>query len=390
MNSATRRTQQRLLTSLTILFTTTLAGTAQAADESGSRTPRVEKSVFGRLPDGAAVEQYTLTNTNRLQVTVMTYGATLTSVRVPDREGNFANVTLYLDTFDDYYRGHPLFGSVVGRYAGRIARAKFTLDGVEYKLDQNAGPYHIHGGRRGFDKMLWQAVPIEAEAVAGVELSHVSADGHAGYPGTLSVKVRYELNNDNELRLEYTAQTDKPTVLNVTNHAYWNLAGAGSGNVLEHELLLNADRYLPPDPLNIPTGEQRPVEGTVMDFRSPQTIGSRIAQVEGQNYDHCYVLNKRPGERLALAARVVEPKSGRIMEVYTTQPGVQFFTAKFLSDKLQAGGLPYGPYHGFCLETQHYPNSPNQAEFPATVLRPGETFHEVTVHKFSVLPKPPK
>jgi aldose 1-epimerase len=384
MNSSTRRSQKPFCTALIVLLASGPAGTARAAEESGRGKPRVEKSVFGRLPEGTAVELYTLTNPHGLEVKVMTYGATITSVKTPDRDGKFANVTLYLDTFDDYYRGHPLFGSVVGRYAGRIAGAKFNLDGVEYPLEANAGAYHIHGGKLGFYKMLWQAVPIEAEDAAGVEMSHVSPDGHAGYPGTLSVKVRYELNHRNELRMEYTAQTDKPTILNLTNHAYWNLAGAGSGDVLRHEILLNADRYLPPDSQNIPTGELRPVKDTAMDLREPQTIGSRLAQVEGQNYDHCYVLNKPVGERLPRAARVVEPNSGRIMEVYTTQPGVQFFTAKFLTNKLQAGGLPYGPYHGFCLETQHFPNAPNQPEFPSPVLRPGATYHEVTVHKFSV------
>ncbi|MCY2991053.1 MAG: galactose mutarotase [Planctomycetota bacterium] len=386
MHSSTRRSLGPFCTALIVLLASGPAGTPRAADEAGRGKPRVEKSVFGRLPDGTAVELYTLTNPHGLEVKVMTYGATITSVKTPDRDGKFANVTLTLDTFDDYYRGHPLFGSVVGRYAGRIAGAKFNLDGAEYPLEANAGAYHIHGGKLGFYKMLWQAVPIEADNVAGVEMSHVSPDGHAGYPGTLSVKVRYELNDRNELRMEYTAQTDKPTILNLTNHAYWNLAGAGSGDVLQHEILLNADRYLPPDSHNIPTGELRLVKDTAMDFREPQTIGSRLAHVEGQNYDHCYVLNQPVGERLPRAARVVEPHSGRVMEVSTTQPGVQFFTAKFLTNNLQAGGLPYGPYHGFCLETQHFPNAPNQPEFPSTVLRPGATFHEVTVHKFSIAP----
>ena len=383
MNSLPR-TQRLFWAALIVLLTNGLVEQARAAEAAGRDKPRVEKSVFGRLPAGTAVELYTLTNSHGLEIKVMNYGATMTSVKTPDRDGKFANVTLTLDTFDDYDRGHPLFGSVVGRYAGRIAGAKFSLDGVEYPLEANAGVYHIHGGKLGFDKLLWQATPIETVDAASVELSHVSPDGHGGYPGTLSVKVRYELNDRNELRMEYTAQTDKPTVLNLTNHAYWNLAGAGSGDVLRHELRLNADRYLPPNSQNIPTGELRPVADTVMDFREPHAIGSRLAQVEGQNYDHCYVLNKPAGERLPQASRVVEPTSGRVMEVFTSQPGVQFFTAKFLSSKLQAGGRPYGPYYGFCLETQHFPNSPNQPEFPSTVLRPGTTFHEVTVHKFSV------
>lgn len=371
--------------SVTLIILLLAAGDA-GAESVSDPGPRVEKSAaaFGRLPDGTTVDLYTLTNGQRLEVQLMTYGAALTSVRTPDRNGQLANINLYLDTFDDYYRGHPLFGSVVGRFAGRIADARFSLDGVESPLERNAGQYHIHGGNAGFHKQVWQAVPFRADDAVGVELSHVSADGHAGFPGRLQVKVRYAVTVRNELRMEYTATTDKPTVVNLTNHAYWNLAGAGSGDVLQHELRLNADRYLPPNAQNIPTGELRPVTGTVMDFREPHTIGSRIAQVEGQNYDHCYVLNKPAGEELPLAADVFEPTSGRVMTVYTTQPGVQFFTAKFLSDKLRAGGRPYGPYYGFCLETQHFPNSPNQPQFPSTVLRPGETFHEVTVHKFAV------
>ncbi|MBN2475231.1 MAG: galactose mutarotase [Pirellulales bacterium] len=345
---------------------------------------RWQKSVFGTMPDGTAIERYTLTNSHGLEVQVMTYGATLTSVKVPDRDGKLQNVTLYLDRFEDYLRGHPLFGSVVGRYANRIAGATFTLDGRKYPLSPNAGANHIHGGRQGFATIVFQAEPLHEPGSAGVVLSHTSPDGHEGYPGTLKVQVVYQLNDDNELRMRYTAETDKPTHANLTNHAYWNLAGAGTGDVLEHVLLLNADRYLPADAQKIPTGQLAAVRGTPMDFTRPQTIGSRLEQVEGANYDHCYVLNKTPGERLSLAARVAEPKSGRVMEVFTTQPGVQLYTAKGLNDRLKAAGGPYGPYHGLCLETQHFPDSPNRADFPSTVLRPGETYREVTVHKFSV------
>jgi len=353
-------------------------------DGVGSRSLKVQKSTFGQMPDGTKVDQYTLTNVNGLEVKIMTYGATLTSVRAPDRDGRFENVTLYLDSFGDYLRGHPLFGSLVGRYANRIAGAKFTLDGVEYPITANAGKNHIHGGRNGFHKLVWNARPLQEKESAGVELSHVSPDGHEGYPGKLAVKVIYRLTNDNELIMHYTAQTDKPTLVNLTNHAYWNLAGAGSGNVLDHVLMLNADRYLPADAAKIPLGKMRNVKGTPMDFNEPKTIGCRIEQVEGSNYDHCYVLNKRPGKRTSLAARVVEPKSGRTMEVYTTQPGVQLYTAKGLNAKLKAGGIPYGPYHGFCLETQHFPDSPNQPAFPSTVLRPGEIYEQITVHRFGI------
>lgn len=354
--------------------------TAPSGENRGAL--RIEKSTFGQVPGGVRVDQYTLTNADGLEVKVMTYGATLTSVRVPDRQGNFANVTLYLDSCDDYLRGHPLFGSVVGRYANRIAGAKFTLDGVEYPLSPNAGRNHIHGGRQGFHKLVWKATPIRDRESVGVELSHTSPHGHEGYPGTLAVKVTYQLTDDNRLIMRYVAQTDRTTHVNLTNHAYWNLAGAGSGDVLGHVLMLNADRYLPADDELIPLGPLKSVKGTPLDFTQPKTIGSRIKNVENNNYDHCYVLNKRPGEQLSLAARVVEPNSGRRMEVYTTQSGVQLYTAKGLSNRLKAGGVPYGPYHGFCLETQHFPDSPNHPEFPSTVLRPGETYKQVTVHLF--------
>lgn len=356
------------------------AGPALRAAEGG----RVEKSSVGKTPDGTEVQQYTLTNSRGLQVQVLTFGATITAVKVPDRHGKLANVTLFLDSFDDYLRGHPLFGSVVGRYANRIAGARFTLDGVEYPLTANAGENHIHGGRRGFQRIVFDAAALPDGNTAGVVLSHTSPDGHEGYPGTLDVKIVYSLSNDNRLRMEYTARTDKPTHVNLTNHAYWNLAGAGSGDVLGHVLMLQADRYLPADRRKIPLGNLKSVRGTAMDFTRPMSIGSRIEQVEDRNYDHCYALNKLPGKRLSLAARVVEPKSGRVMEVYTTQPGVQLYTARGLSDRFTAGGVPYGPYHGFCLETQHFPDSPNRPSFPSTVLRPGETYHQVTIHKFEV------
>ena len=346
--------------------------------------PTVSKSLYGRLPDGREVDVYTLTNAHGLEVKIMTYGATIISVKTPDRDGRLANITLYLDTFDDYLRGHPLFGSVVGRYANRIAGAKFTIDGVEYPLAPNAGKVHIHGGRSGFQQKVWQAAALSQQDAAAVEFTLTSPDGDEGYPGTLHVKLVYTLNNDNELKMDYTATTDKPTVVNLTNHTYWNLAGAGSGDILDHILTLHADAYLPADDQKVPTGEIRSVKDTVMDFTEPHRIGARIKEVEGENYDHCYVVNKRPGESLLPAARAVDPKSGRVMEVWTTKPGVQFFTARFLSDRWQAGGRPYAPYHGFCLETQHFPDSPNRTNFPSPILRPNETYHHVTVHKFSV------
>lgn len=350
-------------------------------------TPRactVAKSAFGQMPDGRPVDVYTLTNSQGLEVKVMNHGATLLSVQTPDRRGRLANITLHLDSHDDYLRGHPLFGSVVGRYANRIGGARIAIDGAEFPLTPNAGSNHIHGGREGFHKKLWDAQPCPGDGAAAVEMTLHSPDGDEGYPGTLRVTVRYEWNDDNVLKIEYTATTDKPTVVNLTNHAYWNLSGAGSGDVLDHRLTLYADAYLPADDQKVPTGEIRPVRGTVMDFTQPHAIGARIAQVEDQNYDHCYVLNKRPEESLTLAAQVEDPASGRVMEVWTTKPGVQFFTARFLSDRWQADGRPYAPYHGFCLETQHFPDSPNKPHFPSPVLRPGQSYHHVTVHKFRV------
>ncbi len=355
---------------------------AASGKPPGRTTVSVEP--FGTLPDGNRVDLYTMQNRAGLRARVMTYGATLTVVELPDRDGNPVPITLYLDTLADYLRGHPLFGSVVGRYANRIAGARFVLDGVEYRLEANAGKNHIHGGRKaGFQRLLWQAEPIEEDDAAGVRLRLTSPDGAAGFPGQLQVVVTYELTVRNELVIDYVARTNRPTHVNLTNHAYWNLAGAGSGNVLKHQLYLNADTYLVPDEAKIPTGEIRPVRGTPLDFTMPRTIGSRIEQLQWKNYDHCYVLNKQPGKRLQLAARLVDPVSQRTMEVLTTQPGVQLYTAKGLNNRLGAGGRSYGPYYGVCLETQHFPDSPNHPEFPSTVLRPGETYHETTVHRFT-------
>ncbi len=329
----------------------------------------VEKSFVGQIPNGDRVDQYTLTNAQGLEVKVINRGAMITSVRVPDREGNFESVTLYFDPPQEYLNRRTVQGAIVGRYANRIAGAKFTLDGVEHAISPNAGKNHIHGGRSGFHTIVWDARPIRDSAGMGVELTHTSPDGHEGYPGTVAAKVVYKLTDSGELKMEYTARTDKPTHLNLTNHAYWNLAGADSGDMVDQVLFLNADRYLPFGDNKIPLGEFASVKGTCMDFTQPNAIGSRIDEVQGGDYDHCYVLNKEPGERLSLCARVVDPKSGRVMEVFTTQPGVQLYT---------------GNRRGFCLETQHFPNSPNEPDFPSTVLRPGETYREVTIHRFSV------
>ncbi len=344
----------------------------------------ISKQSWGKTPEGAEVDLYTLGNVNGLRVKIMTYGATITSVEVPDRNGKSENVTLHLDSLADYLKGHPFFGSTVGRYANRIAKGRFSLAGKPYTLAVNNGPNHLHGGLKGFDKVVWKAEPVETDASVGVVFSYASADGEEGYPGALSVRVTYSLTNDNELKMAYWAKTDKPTVLNLTNHTYWNLGDGGASDVLGHELTLNADRYLPVDAGLIPLGELKSVRGTPMDFLQPNTIGARIDKVEG-GYDHCYVLNKERGEKgLSLAARAVAPKSGRVMEVYTTQPAIQFYTGNFLDGTLHAGDKTYGQHFGFCLETQHYPDSPNQPTFPSTVLKPGEQYEQLTVYKFSV------
>jgi aldose 1-epimerase len=357
-----------------------IAGACRAA-ESAALT--IDRQVFGKMPDGAAVDQYTLTNGKGLKVQVITYGAIITSVETPDRAGKLANITLHCDTLQDYLAGHPCFGCVVGRYANRIGKARFTIDGVECLLAANNAPNHIHGGRKGFDKYVWKAQPVRGEGFVGVKMSHLSPDGDEGYPGALAATVTYSVTGGNELKMAYTATTTKATHVNLTNHAYWNLAGAGPGDVLVHELILNADKCLPVDRGLIPTGPPESVQGMPLDFTRPTTIGARIAQTRG-GYDHCYAINKQPGERLSLAARVVEPGSGRVMEVFTTQPGVQLYTANGLNMKDKSGALRYGTHGGFCLETQHYPDAPNRPEFPSTLLKPGDTYDEVTVHRFSV------
>ncbi|MGM0488932.1 MAG: aldose epimerase family protein [Planctomycetota bacterium] len=332
--------------------------------------------------DGTKIEQYTMTNSRGIEVSVITHGATITGVRVPDDQGDQENITLHFDTPQRYLKGHPLFGSIVGRYANRIANARFSIDGTEYRLTANAGKHHIHGGREGFQKLVWAASPIRQHDRAGVEFTHTSPDGHEGYPGTLEVKLHYLLTADNELVLEYWATTDKPTHVNLTNHAYWNLGGVRAGNVLDHVMMINADQYLDADSRRFPTGEILSVEGTPLDFRTPHSIGSRIDQLESKNYDDCYVLKETAGAALRLAAHVHCEESGRAMEVYTTAPGMQFYTAKALNGRLGAKGVSYGPYHGFCLETQHFPDSPNQPHFPSTLIRPGERYHQLTIYRF--------
>jgi len=336
------------------------------------------------------MELYTLTNKNGVQVAITNYGGRVVSIRVPDRQGQMADIVLGFDNLDGYLGNDPYFGAIVGRYANRIAKGRFTLDGVEYKLALNDGPNSLHGGTKGFDKVVWKAMELAKENSA-LELTYLSKDGEEGYPGNLSVKVTYTLSDENELWIDYRATTDKDTVLNLSNHSYFNLAGEGNGDILQHLMMINADRFTPVDATLIPTGELRSVAATPFDFRHPTAIGARInddnEQLKlGHGYDHNFVLDRK-GSGLVLAARVVEPTSGRVLEVKTTQPGIQFYTGNFLDGTIHGkGGKVYGHRSAFCLETQHFPDSPNHPGFPSTELKPGQTFHQITVFKFSTAP----
>ncbi|MHC4241151.1 MAG: aldose epimerase family protein [Planctomycetota bacterium] len=344
----------------------------------------VKEKLFGRMPDGREVTLYELKNANGVRAGIINYGAILVSLEVSDRDGKFDDVALGFDDMDSYIQRNPLFGAVVGRYANRIANASFTLDGTEYKLTANAGKNHIHGGRnKRFDKVLWEGSPLTGRKEAGVRFTYLSKDGDEGFPGNLKCIVTYTLTNNNELKISYEATTDKPTIINLTNHSYFNLAGAGNGDVLDHEMIINADYYTPSDTALIPTGEIHNVKDTPLDFTSAKTIGARInllAQTRG--YDHNYVLKNSGGE-LIPAARVYEPRSGRVMEVQTTEPGMQFYTANGMRGIKGKGGKIYNNHYGFCLETQHFPDSPNKPHFPSVVLRPGEKFNTITVFTFS-------
>jgi aldose 1-epimerase len=351
----------------------------------------VTKASFGTLPDGTAVDLYTLTNASGVEIRASNYGGIIVSLKTPDRTGKLDDIVLGMDSLEGYLKGVPYFGAIVGRYGNRIANARFSLEGKTYTLAANNGKNALHGGLRGFDKQAWKAEPFERAGEVGLVLTHVSPDGDQGYPGALSAKVTYTLTDQNELAIDYEATTDKATPINLTQHSYFNLAGAGTRDVLAHELMLNADRYTPVDATLIPTGELAPVEGTPFDFRTSTAIGSRIdashPQITfGGGYDHNYVLT-RQGDGLSLAARVVEPTSGRVLEVRTTEPGVQFYTGNFLDGTITGkGGHVYQKRFGFCLETQHYPDSPNKPSFPSAIVRPGTPWRSKTVFAFSTRP----
>jgi len=362
-----------------------LAGwSAAPADAGGKTMMTVEESVFGKMADGTPVKLYVLKNPKGMVVKVMEYGLIITELRTPDRQGKLGNVVLGFDNLDRYLKGHPFFGAIAGRVANRIANAKFTLDGKEYTLAKNNGPHHIHGGLQGFDNKVWKSRPLPCTArAAAVEFTYLSPDGEEGYPGNLSVTVTYTLTDENELRIDYRATTDQATPVNLTNHSYFNLAG--SGDITGHELTLEADRYTPADEGLIPTGEIASVKGTPLDFTKPTPIGARMSQtgLKPAGYDHNFVLNGG-GKSLALAARVYEPASGRVMEMSTTEPGVQLYTANHMDGSITGvGGVAYPRHGGFCLETQHYPDSINKPNFPSVVLRPGQTYQTTTAFRFS-------
>ncbi len=371
------------------IFTTLMVAAAFLASATmASAELKIEKAPFGEV-EGQPVDLYTLTNANGLVMTVTNYGGIVVSLTVPDKAGNLGDIVLGFSTVADYVKNSPYYGCIVGRYGNRIGKAKFSLDGQEYALAANNGENSLHGGVKGFDKVIWAAKEVKTDNAVGVELKYLSKDMEEGFPGNLDATVTYWLTNDNEFKIEYAATTDKPTVVNLTHHSYFNLAGEGSGDILGHELTINADTYTPVDQGLIPTGKLEPVEGTPMDFRTATAVGARIdADFEqlkfGKGYDHNWVLNRKSAGDMELAATVFEPKSGRVMEVLTTEPGLQFYAGNFLDDsRTGKSGKVNGFRTGLCLETQHYPDSPNKPDFPTVVLKPGETYKTSTIYKFS-------
>jgi aldose 1-epimerase len=349
----------------------------------------IPRKSFGEV-EGEKVDIYTLKNANGMEAKITNYGGIVTSIRVPDKKGNLSDVVLGFNNLKDYLGNSSYFGAIIGRYANRIGNAKFSLNGIEYILVKNNWVNSLHGGVRGFDKVVWNAEPVTGEGSQSLKLNYMSKDGEEGFPGNMKVTVTYTLKDDNSLQIDYLATTDKTTVVNLTNHTYWNLAGEGSGNILAHQLMLNAGAFTPVDRGSIPTGEIRSVEGTPMDFRKPAAIGDRIdsdyEQLKfGNGYDHNWVINRGDTDRSTLAATVYEPISGRYMEVYTTEPGIQFYSGNFLNENIIGkSGKGYGARSALCLETQHYPDSPNKPQFPTVVLKPGEQYRTTTIYKFSV------
>lgn len=344
----------------------------------------VTKKPFGLLSDGTEVERFVVENSAGIVIEAISYGATLTSCRLPDRSGSVGEVTLGFETLEAYLADHPFFGATIGRFANRISNARFTLDGKQYDLTKNHGAHQLHGGSRGFNRVAWEAEAFGNPENAGVIFSRRSPDGEEGYPGNLDIRVTFTLTEDGELSFEYEAVTDQPTVVNLTNHSYWNLAGEKAGSVSEHEVRLNCDFFLPTDNDSIPTGEISPVEGTPMDFTSGKTVGRDWRQVRGASdavfgYDHCFVVR---GEGRRALGSVTDPATGRAMDIETTQPGVQFYTGNLLQGRIGRGERKLSAHDALCLETQAFPDAPNKPQFPSAILRPGETYRHTTTHRF--------
>ena len=373
-----------------IIILLTIISTLLFSCKNASNTEMtVTKEIFGQI-DGKDIDIYTIINPGMAEMKVTTYGGIITSFKLPDKNGTLSDVVLGYDNLDGYVKNNPYFGSIIGRYGNRIGNGKFILDGNEYTLAQNNGPNSLHGGVKGFDKVIWDAQPFTSQDHVGLVLKYLSKDGEEGFPGNLDVTVTFTLTRDNTFRIDYQATTDKPTIVNLTNHSYWNFADAGKSNILQHELMLNADSFTPVDTSLIPTGLIEPVQDTPMDFRIPHAIGDKIDSDYEQlkiagGYDHNWILNKAAEEELSLAATVYEPNSGRFMEILTTEPGIQLYSGNFLNGEIIGKSRnAYKFRNGFCLETQHYPDSPNKPQFPSVVLRPGEIYKTTTIHKFSV------
>jgi len=365
-----------------VLFAFVFSVSSLASAQSITKTP------FGKTSAGENVDLYTLRNADGIEAKITNYGGIVTSLKVPDRKGKFDDVVLGFNDLDSYLKGHPYFGALIGRYGNRIAKGRFTLNGVEYKLAVNNGENHLHGGIKGFDKVVWTGREMKTKAGPAVVLTYLSKDGEESYPGNLRVRVVYTLTNNDELKIDYSATTDKDTVINLTHHSYFHLAGEGNGDILNHVVTINGNRFLPTDAGSIPTGELRPVAGTPFDFFKATAIGARINQDDeqlklGNGYDHTWVINGRAGT-MRLAATAYEPTSGREMQVWTTEPGMQFYTGNFLDGTLTGkSGKIYQRRFGFCFETQHFPDSPNHPLFPTTTLKKGATYKSTTIYRFS-------
>jgi aldose 1-epimerase len=358
------------------------------ADSTANVSTRMSKESFGKLPDGQEVSRFTLTNKNGIEMQVINYGGIITSLKVPDKNGVMKDIVLGYDSLSSYLKSSPFFGALIGRYGNRIGNGKFSLDGQAYTLAQNNNGQHLHGGEKGFDKVFWNIEQVKAPEGPGLRLTYVSKDMEEGYPGTLHVEVFYILTDNNELKIDYNASTDKKTIVNLTQHTYFNLTGDPKRDILGHELMLKADKFVPVDKTLIPTGELKAVANTPFDFNQPVKIGARINDKDqqlqfGQGYDHCWVLSS--GDSMKFAASLYEPESGRLVEVYTTEPGIQFYSGNFLDGTLVGkDGIAYAHRTGLCLETEHFPDSPNKPQFPSVVLNPGEVYKTQTTYRFSV------